>query len=79
VGDAKIRTFIDVILKDRRGRHIVVEVKTGFHGYNVTPSLDTLARGRQIAETVSSIHQLRKKSNRGGRRLMIEISHIRSD
>jgi hypothetical protein len=34
VGDAKIRTFIDVILKDRRGRHIVVEVKTGFHGYH---------------------------------------------
>jgi len=49
------------------------------HRCNVTLSLDTLARGRQIAETVSSIHQLRKKSNRGRRRLMIEISHIRSD
>jgi hypothetical protein len=34
VGDSKIRTFIDVILQDKRGRHVVVEVKTGFHGYH---------------------------------------------
>ena len=34
MGDSKIRTFIDVILQDKRGRHVVVEVKTGFHGYH---------------------------------------------